>query len=80
VEVNRLEIKIVGAIADENALEEIENIARVFAYEQRMKDYTCLLPIQRQKEKTHKINRNKIGQNNRFIPNIQSHILVKGLY
>ena len=75
-----MEIKIVGAIADENALEEIENIARVFAYEQRMKDYTCLLPIQHQKEKTHKIYSNKTGENNRFVPNIQSHILVKGLY
>jgi hypothetical protein len=33
-------VKIVGAVSDEGSLEEIENIAKVFAYEQRMKQYT----------------------------------------
>jgi hypothetical protein len=33
-------VKIVGAVSDEGSLEEIESIAKVFAYEQRMKLYT----------------------------------------
>ena len=73
------EIKIVGAIADENALEEIENIAKVFAYEQRMKDYISLLPTPRQPEKKDKTDGKKLGENNRFIPSTQSRNLVKGL-
>ena len=40
---NEIDIKIVGAVSDEYALEEIENIAKVFAYEQRMKSYTSPL-------------------------------------
>lgn len=32
-------MKIVGAVSDESSLEEIESIAKVFAYEQRMKLY-----------------------------------------
>jgi hypothetical protein len=79
VEVNNAEIKIVGAITDENALEEIENIAQIFAYEQRMKDYTSLLPAQNKPEKIHIVDEKKIGESNRFVPNTQSRILVKGL-
>jgi hypothetical protein len=37
-----LSVKIVGAVSDEGSLEEIESIAKVFAYEQRMKQYTSL--------------------------------------
>jgi len=33
-------VKIVGAVSDEDSLEEIESIAKVFAYELRMKLYT----------------------------------------
>ena len=40
---NEIDIKIVGAVTDETALEEIENVAKVFAYEQRMKGYTSPL-------------------------------------
>lgn len=75
----KTEIKIVGAIADENALEEIENIAKVFAYEQRMKDYTVLLPPQHQPEKRERTIVKKIEENDRFIPKTESRILVKGL-
>jgi hypothetical protein len=32
-------VKIVGAVSDEGSLEEIESIAKVFAYEVRMKQY-----------------------------------------
>jgi predicted alpha/beta superfamily hydrolase len=78
--VNNADIKIVGAVTDENALEEIEDIAKIFAYEQRMKDYTPLLhpPFQAKKVKT--IEEKKPGESNKFIERYQSRILVKGLY
>ena len=68
-----------GAVTDENALEEIEDIAKIFAYEQRMKDYTPLLhpPFQAKKVKT--IEEKKPGENNKFIESFQPRILVKGL-
>ena len=34
-----MEVKIVGAITDENQLEEIHSIAQIFIYEQRMKEF-----------------------------------------
>ena len=74
-----MEIKIVGAVTDENALEEIESIAKVFAYEQRMKDYTSLLHTQHLAKKEKIIDEKKIGENNKFIQITQPHILVKGL-
>jgi hypothetical protein len=74
-----VDIKIVGAVTDENALEEIENIAKVFAYEQRMKDYTSLLYTQHLAKKEKIIDEKKIGENNKFNPIAQPHILVKGL-
>ena len=33
----KADIKIVGSISDEDELDEIQNIAKVFVYEQRMK-------------------------------------------
>jgi hypothetical protein len=77
--VNKAEIKIVGAVTDENALEEIENIAKVFAYEQRMKDYTPLLHTQNLAKEVKIIDEKKIGENNKFLQSTQPHILVKGL-
>jgi hypothetical protein len=74
-----VEIKIVGAVTDENALEEIESIAKVFAYEQRMKDYTAPLYKQRLEIKAKIIDEKKMGENNKFIQSTQPHILVKGL-
>ena len=32
-----MDIKIVGSVTDESQIEEIEGIAKIFAYEQRMK-------------------------------------------
>ncbi len=68
-----------GAVTDENALEEIEDIAKIFAYEQRMKDYTPLLhpPFQAKKVKT--IEEKKPGESNKFIESFQPRVLVKGL-
>ena len=74
-----MEIKIVGAVTDENALEEIESIAKVFAYEQRMKDYTSLLHTQHLAKKEKIIDEKKMGEIHKFIPSTQPHILVKGL-
>ncbi|HUS99907.1 MAG TPA: hypothetical protein VMY59_06270 [Candidatus Thermoplasmatota archaeon] len=76
---NIAEIKIVGAVTDENTLEEIENIAKVFAYEQRMKDYTPLLHIPYQEKKVKIVDEKKIGENNKYNKTIQPRILVKGL-
>jgi predicted alpha/beta superfamily hydrolase len=77
--VNIAEIKIVGAVTDENTLEEIENIAKVFAYEQRMKDYTPLLRTPNQAKKVKIIDEKKIGESSKYIEKIQPRILVKGL-
>jgi len=77
--VNNADIKIVGAVTDENALEEIENIAKVFAYEQRMKDYTPLLRPSFQAKKVTTIEEKKPGENKRYIESCQPRILVKGL-
>ncbi len=73
------EIKIVGAVSDENSLEEIENIAKVFAYEQRMKDYTSLLHQQHQTKKLIISPVKKTVNNDRFLYPTEPHILVKGL-
>jgi hypothetical protein len=39
-----MEIKIVGSVTDDGQIEEIESIAKIFAYEQRMKNLH--IPIQ----------------------------------
>jgi hypothetical protein len=74
-----MEIKIVGAIPDENALEEIENIARVFAYEQRMKDYTRVFQPIYPSKKTHLINEKPTGEQPKYVQSQTPRILVKGL-
>ena len=35
----KVELKIVGLISDEKELNEIHNIAKIFVYERRMKDF-----------------------------------------
>jgi hypothetical protein len=77
--VNFAEIKIVGAVTDENALEEIENIAKVFAYEQRMKDYTPVLQTPYPAKKVTIINEKEMGEQTRFIQSTSPRIPVKGL-
>jgi hypothetical protein len=77
--VNFTEIKIVGAIPDENALEEIESIAKVFAYEQRMKDYTRVFQTAYPPKKIKSINEKVVGEQPRFLQSTSSHIQVKGL-
>jgi hypothetical protein len=41
-----MEMKIVGAASDEETAEEIEDIARVFVYEQHIKGFTQPLQLQ----------------------------------
>jgi hypothetical protein len=72
------DIKIVGSVTDENALDEIESIMNVFAYEQRMKDYLSPIHVTHP-TKDVKILDKKTRANNKLIPIIQPHILVKGL-
>jgi hypothetical protein len=67
----------VGAVTDENALEEIEDIAKVFAYEQYMKDYTSF--FQKQHITKKRYDDKKIMENNRFVQPAQARVLVKGL-
>jgi hypothetical protein len=78
--VKNAEIKIVGAVTDENALEEIESIAKVFAYEQRMKDYTVPLRKKRLVKKTAITPIKKPQIDARFLRINEPHILVKGLH
>jgi hypothetical protein len=77
--VNITEIKIVGAITDENALEEIENIARIFAYEQRMKDYTRVFQPMYPSKKVPIINQKVRGEQQKFIQSTTPRSHVKGL-
>lgn len=75
------DVKIVGAVSDEGSLEEIESIAKVFAYEQRMKLYTSPL---KEKLLTKKIIQPVARKTTTHISQITtgssiSHSLVKGL-
>ena len=74
-----MDIKIVGAITDENALDDIENIMKVFAYEQRMKDYMSPILIKQLVKEVKINNEKKNGEHKHFFQNTQQHILVKGL-
>lgn len=68
-----MEVKIVGSVSDENMLEEIENIAKVFIYEQRMKSY-IVHPTHHSQIKP------RIKFDRKITPDFLGHTLVKGLY
>jgi len=70
----------VGAVTDENALEEIEDIAKVFAYEQRMKEYTSSLHTRIKMRKTALLHEKKLGSGLDFLHGTSPRILVKGLW
>ena len=74
-----MEIKIVGAVTDETALEEIENIAKVFAYEQHMKDYTRVFQTPYPAKREAIINEKGLGGQTRSVQNAAERVLVKGL-
>ena len=52
-----MEVRIVGAIHDENMLDELQSIAKVFVYEQRMKQFITphpkISPTKKGKHKVH---------------------------
>ena len=73
-----MDIKIVGSITDENTLEEIESIMKVFVYEQRMKNYMSLIRTSHLKKDAKFLDK-KIETNNKPISGHLPHILVKGL-
>jgi hypothetical protein len=74
-----VDIKIVGTVTDENGLDEIEEIMKVFAYEQRMKDSMPLVHTQPRAKEVKLLNEKITVENKKFIQSTQQHILVKGL-
>ena len=74
-----MEIKIVGSIPDENTLDEIQSIAKIFIYEQRMKQFSY--PIKNNtsiRKKPVKLCK-KVDNHQKIVANYLSHIQVKGL-
>ena len=74
-----MDIKIVGTVTDENGLDEIEEIMKVFAYEQRMKDSISLIPTQPRAREVKLLDEKITRENKKIILITQPHILVKGL-
>ena len=74
-----MEIKIVGAIPDEDTLDEIQSIAKIFVYEQRMKRFSHPIknntPIITKPVKLQK----KIFNPQKIVANYLPHVMVKGL-
>ncbi|MBN1280646.1 MAG: hypothetical protein JXA00_03265 [Candidatus Thermoplasmatota archaeon] len=66
-------------MTDETALEEIESIAKVFAYEQRMKEYTSPLQPRHQRNKPIFMHEKKTGEDFKATLPFQPHVHVKGL-
>ncbi len=74
-----MEIKIVGSIPDENTLNEIQSIVKIFIYEQRMKHFNYptkdTISIRKKPAELYK----KIDSHHKIVVNYLSHIQVKGL-
>ncbi len=75
----KIEIKIVGSIPDEDTLGEIQNIAKIFIYEQRMKQFNYptknKISIRKKPARIHK----KVDNHHKIIANYLSHVQIKGL-
>ena len=76
---SKVEIKIVGSIPDENTLNELQSIAKVFVYEQRMKDFKYPIKENRQMRKKQMKHYNKTRKHQKILNNCMSHVMVKGL-
>ena len=76
---SKVEIKIVGSIPDENTLNEIQSIAKIFVYEQRMKDFKYPIKENRQIRKKQIKHYNKTRNHQKILNNCMSHVMVKGL-
>jgi len=77
--VNKIEIKIVGSIPDENTLNEIQNIAKIFIYEQRMKNFNYPIKEGILIKKKQNIFQKKNGNHQTIFTNYFSNVKVKGL-
>jgi hypothetical protein len=77
VEVIKLDIKIVGSITDEKALDEIQSIAKIFVYERRMKNLNFQLQERNNKNINSKIK--KTDNCRKYPRNLLYNKLVKGL-
>jgi len=77
--VNKVDIKIVGSISDEDELDEIQSIAKIFVYEQRMKCFKHPVKdnslIRKNYLKYHK----KTDDHRKINYNHLSHLMVRGL-
>ena len=73
-----MEIKIVGSIPDETTLDEIQHIAKIFVYEQRMKQFKHPIPTTTIRPKPPIPSKEK-GQKNTLFSQYLHHISVKGL-
>ena len=76
---SKIEIKIVGSIPDEDTLGEIQNIAKIFIYEQRMKQFKH--PIKNNASIRKKPVRvcKKVDNHHNNTANYLSHVQIKGL-
>ena len=74
-----MEIKIVGAIPDENTLDEISSIAKIFVYEQRMKKFTNQIKNDTPIIKKSSVNQKKNEIPQRLFTNYIPYVKIKGL-
>ena len=74
-----MEIKIVGSIPDENTLDEIQSIAKIFIYEQRMKQFNYPIKNNTSIRKKPAELCKKVDNHHKIVVNYLSHIQIKGL-
>lgn len=77
-----MEINIVGAITDEDTLDEIQNIAKIFVYEQHMKKFNY---PEKEKNEKQLLPKSTLQYNNyknqiKKIPKYYLNLQVKGLF
>ena len=75
---NIVDIKIVGLISDEDELDEIQSIAKIFVYEQRMKDFKYPTKENKLIRKNY-LKYFKTDNPPKIVYNRQPHFMVKGL-
>ena len=74
-----MEIRIVGAIHDEAMLDDLQDIAKVFVYEQRMKQYSTPKPQLAPVKDNTKVLRNIVSPQQPTLKTYLSNVKVKGL-
>ena len=76
---SKVDIKIVGTISDEEELDEIQSIAKIFIYEQRMKDFNYPIKLNNPIKKDYLKYFKKIVSTHKIKYNNLPHLMVKGL-